>query len=468
MSDQLIVTNPADGSVLSTLRLPARDEIQKIVEAAYEVRASWRATPIHQRAAVLNRFADLVEEKYADELAQLSTAECGKPIAQSTEESIDAARITRATVRRALHHYGEVLTENMPGLESDLIYNRREPLGVVACIIPFNFPLELTVHKLAPSLIMGNTVIVKAPSSNPLAVLRLGEILSEAGLPDGVGTFIVCNRVDATEVMITSPKVAAVALTGSTEAGIDVARNAAGTVKNVMLELGGNDALIALDDVDPQKLAQEMIIGRLFNNGQVCAATKRVLVHNRTKDDVVGAMIEMLQSINVGPATDPETYISTLVSETAARKVEEQIALTVRQGATCVYGGQRTGARVLPVLLTDVTRDMDVARDLEIFGPVIPIIGYDDVQEAIDIANASIYGLSSGVMSADLERAFAVGDALEAGATVLNGSGHYRHYDQGFGGYKSSGLGREGVATSIEEYSQMKTFVIKGALRRQL
>ena len=466
MNKKLEVTNPGNGEVLAVLDLLSAEEVKEVVDKAYNARALWRDTPLHKRADIIFKFCEIFEKEYIPEVSDLLVKEMGKPITMAKEECEESIDVAKAGVQRALHLYSDALTQNAPGLENDLVVTKREPLGVAACIIPFNFPIELTIQKIIPALIMGNPVIVKAPSSNPMSVLKLREIFDKAGMPAEVAQFIVCARDVSTQEIIKSPKVAAVTLTGSTRAGIDVYRNSADTLKTVMLELGGNDALIIFEDADLDKAVEELFLGRIFNNGQVCCATKRVLVSNKVKDAFVEKLIASMANYKVGDATDPETVISTLVTEKAAIDVEKYINHTIEQGAKCVYGGKRIGATILPTILTDVTKDMDVAKDMEIFGPVIPVIGFDTEEEAIAIANQSSYGLSSGVMTADMQRAFRVGGQLEAGGCVLNGTGHYRHYDQAFGGFKNSGVGREGTSTSLEEFSQLKTYIIKNAFSK--
>ena len=463
MKEILKVLNPEDNSIVGTTELKNENDLEVIVDTACNSLGKWKALSIYERADILYRFADLIDTKYKDELAELNTLELGKPILQSREECHDASEITRQTVERGKHLYGKVLTDSTPGIFGDLIYTKREPLGVIACIIPFNFPLELTAHKIAPALLMGNTVIVKAPTSNPLAVLKMGDILHEAGIPEGAAQFITCDRSASTEKIIKSPKVAAICMTGSTPAGVEIARNSADTLKTLMLELGGNDGLIIFDDVDLDKACEEIVTGRMINNGQICCSSKRLIVHNNIKDKLAAKLAERLAKLKVGSAMDPEAQITSLISESAARKVEEYINHTIKQGATLFYGSKREGARIYPTILTDVSKDMDIAKDLEIFGPVLPIIGFDTEEEAIEIINNSSYGLSSGILTKDLGRAFRIAPLIEAGATVINGTGHYRHYDQPFGGFKSSGIGREGISASLEECSQEKTYILKSS-----
>ncbi len=463
MSEILKVLNPENNSIVGTTELKSESELEKAVDTAYDSLGKWKALSIYDRANILYRFADLLDTKYKDELAKLNTMELGKPILQSLEECQDATEIVRQTVERGKHLYGKVLTDSTPGIGGDLIYTKREPLGVIACIIPFNYPLELTAHKIAPALLMGNTLIVKAPTSNPLAVLRMGDILQEAGIPEGVAQFITCDRNASTEKIIKSPKVAAICMTGSTPAGIEIARNSVDTLKTLMFELGGNDGLIIFDDADLDKACEEIVMGRIINNGQICCSSKRLIVHNSIREELAVRLAKRLEKIKVGSAMDPEAQITSLVSESAAAAVEKYISHTIKQGATCFYGGKREGARIYPTILTDVSKDMDIAKDLEVFGPVIPIIGFDTEDEAIEIINNSSYGLSSGILTRDLEKAFRIAPLIEAGATVINGTGHYRHYDQPFGGFKHSGIGREGISAGLEECSQEKSYILKSA-----
>ena len=237
----------------------------------------------------------------------------------------------------------------------------------------------------------------------------------------------------------------------------------ADTLKRTFLELGGNDALLIFEDADLDRALDEMVTSRMENNGQVCCSSKRFLVQRSIYDEVAKRLVERLTALKRGSALDEEAAVTALVSERAAKEVEEQIRHTIEQGAELLCGGTREGARVEPTVLVNVTPEMDIASDLEIFGPVFPLIPFDTEEEAVRIANNSIYGLSSGLMTRDMNRAFRVGSKLKAGGAVVNGSGGYRHLDQPFGGYKQSGLGREGISISLEEFSHIKVYVVKGA-----
>lgn len=459
---ELKVTNPMTGEVLDTVTLAGAEEVQKMVDLAVAAEEGWAATPVYARAEYLYRFADALE-KDAEYISQLSAKDMAKPIVQARGETMDGVKLLRAAAERAKHLYGEVLSDSGPGFEGDLVFTKREPLGTIACIIPFNFPIELTFQKIAPALAMGNTVLVKAPSTNPLAVLALDKYAKAAGLPEGVLQFFTSDHETVNEHIIANPKVDAISLTGSTAAGKRMVKAGADTLKRTFLELGGNDALLIFEDADLDRALDEMVTSRMENNGQVCCSSKRFLVQRSIYDEVAKRLVERLTALKRGSALDEEAAVTALVSERAAKEVEGQIRHTIEQGAELLCGGTCEGARVEPTVLVNVTPEMDIASDLEIFGPVFPLIPFDTEEEAVRIANNSIYGLSSGLMTRDMNRAFRVGSKLKAGGAVVNGSGGYRHLDQPFGGYKQSGLGREGISISLEEFSHIKVYVVKGA-----
>ncbi len=462
----LEVFNPANNELVGTLPLADKDDVLAMVEKAKAVKETWGNTPLWKRTQVMKKFIELIIENTEDIAVTLSK-EMGKPITQSRSETAGSANITRGFVERANHIYGETLcTDNQPGFDNDLIFTMREPLGIIACVIPFNYPVELFVHKVAPAVIMGNCVIVKGPTKNPLAMIKLSNLFKEAGAPEGVVQSMVCERDVCNKYLFENPDVAAISLTGSTAAGVQMAKAGASTLKHLFLELGGNDANIIRPDADLDYAVSEMLAGRIFNAGQTCCACKRFIVHESIKDALADKLVEALKKVVIGDALDEKTDMSTVISEEAAIKVIEQVEHTVSQGAKCIYGGTRDGAFVQPTVLVNVTKDMDVAGDLEIFGPVFPIIPYTTDEEAIEIANNCSFGLSSGIITKDTITAIRMGSKLKAGACVVNGQSSYRHMEQAFGGYKMTGLGREGISTTLEEHSQLKSYIVKKVFDR--
>ncbi|MDY3010112.1 MAG: aldehyde dehydrogenase family protein [Clostridiales Family XIII bacterium] len=462
MRKKLDVMNPQTNELIESLALATGEELEQMVEAAYKAQPAWEAKPLYERASILYKFMDAVEQKQ-NEIGEILAREMAKPIGQAAGECVYAPEIGRGYIERAKHLYGEVLSQSSPGFEDDLIFTKREALGVVAGIIPFNYPVEMVIQKSVPSMIMGNTVILKAPSSNPLAVKKMVETAHEAGVPDDVLQFTVCDRKTCTEYLLTNDKIAAISLTGSTEAGIEMVKAGADTMKRVFLELGGNDPLIIRSDADLDTAVQSTIDGRWENNGQICCADKRFLVHKDIKDLYVEKLKAALDHQKRGSAMDPDAELTCLVTEEAAIKVEKQIGRTVEQGGKVVYGGRRKGAFIEPTIIDGVPKDADVAFDMEIFGPVYPIFPFETDEEAIELANQTRYGLMAGIVTSDIVKAFELAAKLKASGVCVNGSSCYRQNEQAFGGCKASGIGNEGVSASLEEYSRIKTYALKGA-----
>ena len=457
------VTAPATGKLIDSVPKATAEDLDIAVGAAVEGQKIWAKTPIHKRADILYRFTYIVNEN-KEKLAQMLSAENGKPIIEARAEigNIDIA--FSAFIEYAKHYHDNVITPGIEaGQEAHLQLITREPIGVVACVIPFNFPCDLYDQKVAPALMMGNAALVLPSSDNPLTLMMLTEMLVEAGVPNGV---IQCVTAPGSvkSNAVADPRVHLITLTGSTEVGIETAMTAAANLSHTTLELGGNDAFIVLDDGDVDLAVEEMIWGRMYNTGQVCCASKRFLIHNSLKEEFAKKAVERIKLLHYGQPSDESTQIACLISEKAAIKVENEVKKTVEQGGKIILGGKRNGAFYDPTVIVDVPKTADVAKDMEIFGPVVPIIGFDTDEEAIEIANHSIFGLSSCVFTKDTKRAFKVAKAMEAGAAVINGASFFRAFEQPFGGWKHSGIGNEGVISTFNEMTRIKTIVLKNIL----
>lgn len=458
------VVNPATGKVIDTIPAAAKEDIDWAVEEAAKAQKTWAKVPLHQRGAILNRFVELALAR-KEELARLLSMETGKPIVEGRNEIDNIPTLFRGFVERAKHFYNETIPEGTePGMEHTLQIVTREPVGVVACVIPFNFPCDLFDQKVAPALIMGNAAIVKPSTDNPLTLIRLCELLIEAGVTPGAISIVTGRGSKVGGWLCSHPGIDFISLTGSTEVGIETALTASKNLTPSALELGGNDAFIVLKDGDVDLAVEETMFGRFYNTGQVCCASKRFLVHNARKGEFTQKLIARLAKEKQGDPLDEATTIGCLISEKAAIGVEEQVALTVQQGGKVVLGGNRHGAFYEPTVIVDVPKSADVAKDMEIFGPVVPIIGFDTIEEAVEIANASIFGLSGAVFSADVNAALKVAKQLECGGAVVNGCSFFRSCEMPFGGYKMSGIGNEGIMCSLEEVTQIKTIVLKNVL----
>lgn len=458
------IFNPATGELIDTVPDAAEEDIREAIDLSLEGKKVWGNMPLFKRSEILRKFLEIVEER-KNELTVLLSAETGKTVRESVAEVDTLLRVFRGYIEKANHFYGITVPDSQAGFENDIIFTRREPLGVIVLVIPFNFPIDLFSHKAAPSLITGNSIIVKPSSDNPLAIIRLMEMLIEAGVPECAVQIVTGRGAVLGKWMIASPKINAVSLTGSTNAGIEVAKESAPHLHRFYLELGGNDALIVYSDADIDLAVEEAVFARTLNAGQTCCAAKRFLVERPAMEVFTEKLIERLKKIKIGNPLDPETEMGCLISEKAAVQVEEQVMRTVEQGAKCIYGGRRLDkAFFQPTVLTDVTASMDAAQDMEIFGPVFPIIAFDTMEEALEIVNQSMYGLMGGVMSRDMNKAMKTAAGMESGGIVINGAGNYRPLEIPFGGYKKSGLGREGISYTLEEMTQIKTIIMKKVL----
>ncbi len=458
------VINPATGEIIDTVPNSTEEDVDQVVRLAEKAQKKWAKVPLHERGRILEKFVDLVEEN-SEELAKLLCRETGKPITEARAEIKNTRTFVYGYVEKAKHLYGITIPAGSEaGQEKTMQMTIRQPLGVVACIIPFNFPCDLFGQKVPSALIMGNSVIVKPSTCNPLTLHRYCELLREAGIPDGVINCISGNGRVVGHTLASHKGVHLVSVTGSTAVGMETMATASKNLSHVMLELGGNDAFIVDKDGDLDLAIEELVWGRLYNTGQVCCASKRFLIHNDIKEEFTKRVIEKLNTLKVGMPEEEDTEIGCLITEQAAITVEEQVRKTLEEGAHLTYGGRRNKAFFEPTILTEVTRDMDVMKDMEIFGPVIPICGFNSIEEAIEIANQSTYGLCGNIITSNMKTAFKVATELEVGGAIINGASFYRSAEMPFGGWKHSGIGNEGIATTLEEMSKIKTIVLKNIL----
>ena len=458
------VINPATQELIDTVPNVTLEDVDEAVKVAKIEQKKWADTPMHKRGRILEKFVNLVEEN-AERLATLLMKETGKPIKEARAEIGNTRTFVSGYVERAKHLYGESLPGTAEvGQEKTMQITTREPIGVVACIIPFNFPCDLFGQKVPSALIMGNSVIVKPSNYNPLTLIEYVKLMIEAGVPTGAIQVLTGDGPVVGQALAGHPGVHLVSLTGSTAAGMQTMATASKNLTHVMLELGGNDAFIFLEDGDMDLAISETVWGRLYNGGQVCCASKRFLIHNSRKAEFIERMKEKIATLKVGNPAEEDTDIGPLININAAKRVEEQVNKTIEQGATLVCGGKREGAYYSPTILDNVTRNMDVAKDMEIFGPVISIIGFDTVEEAIEIANQSVYGLCGSVITKDYSKGIKVANKLEVGGAIVNGASFFRSAEMPFGGWKHSGIGNEGISTTLQEMSRLKTIVLKNVL----
>ncbi|MBC5689553.1 aldehyde dehydrogenase [Mediterraneibacter sp. NSJ-55] len=463
---QMEITNPVNGQVVDTVPEIPEALIDEAVTAAREGLLEWGAYSQAKRNEIVYKYIHLYEEKKKD-IAKILTLETGKTLAEAEAEFDVCTKVTRGYCEMAAHLYGNCMPggSTLGNEEKDIIFTRREPLGVMAIILPFNYPVDLFSHKVMPALVAGNSVIVKPPTNNPLAITMMVELLYEAGVPKRAVQVVTGRGSKVGDYLCGNPGLDAISMTGSTEVGTEIYKKAAANLTRVFLELGGNDAFIVLEDADVDLAVDEAIGSRLGNAGQICCASKRFLVHEKVEEEFTRKLIDKLSKVKMGDPMDSAYTVGCLISEKAAIQVEEQVNTCIGQGARCALGGKRYDkAFFQPTVLTDVTAEMDVAKDMEIFGPVFPIITIQSEEEAIRVANQSCYGLSGAVFSANIGRAISVSSRLQTAGNVINGGSAYRVPDLAFGGYKKSGIGREGISRTLEELTQEKNYILKGVL----
>lgn len=458
------IRNPANGEVLGEMPVASAEQVQLAVTAAQRGRREVAAMPAHQRAELLFGIADRLAER-SDELSLLLAAENGKPIRQTREELSASVRIFRGFGEEAKRIFGRQFPlDAVPGLESHFAVTVRQPLGVVAAIVPFNYPVELYAHKAAAALAAGNAVVVKPPDKCPLTLLEIARLVEEAGSPPAVHQ-VVTGGAEVAQYLARTEGVQLISLTGGTAVGRRLAELAATTVKKVQLELGANDVMIVCDDAEIERATEAVVLGRLARgNGQICCAVKRVLVENRVYDDFAESLEAQARGLVVGDQLSENTDVGPLINEEAARAVEAAIAATIDNGAVLAHGGERRGAFIDPTVLTEVAPEAPPMKQ-EVFGPVAPLLRLTTPEDALRIANDSPQGLQASVFTRDIERAFALALRLEVGGVVINGSSALRAENLPFGGVKQTGGAREGLHDTVLEMTTEKAIIVMDVLR---
>ncbi|MET9584169.1 aldehyde dehydrogenase [Streptomyces sp. NPDC006539] len=453
-SETIEVRSPHDQSLVGRVPGAAEADVDRAVEAARQAfdHGPWpRATP-SERRAVLARFNELHTAR-GRELAALVTSENGTPLWFTGLLHNGGIAEQTASYLRASESFGWE-----ERLESGTTV-RREPVGVIAAVIPWNAPHQSALAKIVPALLAGCTVVLKAAPETALDALILGEIFAEAGLPEGVLSILPAGR-EVSEYLVSHPSVDKIAFTGSTAAGRRIAAIAGEQLKRVSLELGGKSAAIILEDADLAAVAEGLKTASLANNGESCVAHTRVLAPRSRYEEIVAALATMIEGLTVGDPSDPATFIGPMVRADQQQRVRNYIDLGIKEGARLVVGGSDVpqglegGFYVRPTLFADVDNSMRIARE-EIFGPVLVVIPFDDEEDAVRIANDSPYGLGGGVWSADAEHGMEIARRVRTGTFSVNGA--HAAFDGPFGGYKASGIGREFGLVGLGQYVEFKT-----------
>jgi acyl-CoA reductase-like NAD-dependent aldehyde dehydrogenase len=456
------VLSPADGSLVGAVPTGTLDDVAEVIRRGRSALADWSRTSPHDRWQCLRAGAQRLAAA-APELGFLHARESGKVLAQAVREVHGAAGLVEANAHLGRFATGTVApTGALAGGEADLTWVERVPLGLVVCVIPFNFPVELTVEKAAAALAAGNVVVVKPPPQNPLATIEACRILVSAGLPAGV-LQVLTGDTAVSAALCAADGVDAVSLTGSVGAGVAVASATATLLRPLHLELGGNGAAVVLGDADLEYVTAEVLRGRMLMNGQACAATKRVVVEASVAAELTERLAVALGDVVVGDPTDPASAVGPLIDAPSAARVAAQVRAAVDDGASRALGRpEAEGAWFHPTLLAAVPTDAGVAVDDEIFGPVVSVVPVGDADAAVGVVNASSMGLTAAVFSADLPRAVAVAQRLEVGGVVINGPNNYRPPVVPVGGVGMAGSGREGIGYTIEEMTRTRFIAVRG------
>lgn len=455
--------NPANGEVLAEVQSASKADVDLAVGSAQQGQRIWAGMTAMQRSRILRKAVDILRSRN-DELAELETLDTGKPLSETRYVDI----VTGADV---LEYYAGLVPsiegQQIPLRSSSFVYTRREPLGVVAGIGAWNYPIQIALWKSAPALAAGNAMIFKASEVTPLTTLKLAEIYTEAGLPDGVFNVLSGSGREVGTWLTEHPGIEKISFTGGTVTGKKVMANASSsTLKDVTMELGGKSPLIIFPDADIDRAADVAMMANFYSSGQVCTNGTRVFVHHSQKEAFEQKIVERVQRIRLGDPLNADTNFGPLVSHAHMENVLRYIASGKAEGARLLIGGARVmegayanGAYVQPTVFTDCTDTMTIVRE-EIFGPVMSILTYDDEEEVIRRANDTEYGLAAGVLTQDLSRAHRVIHQLQAGICWINTWGE-SPAEMPVGGYKQSGVGRENGLTTLEHYTRIKSIQVE-------
>ncbi|MFI2228628.1 aldehyde dehydrogenase family protein [Nocardia testacea] len=452
-------TNPYDDSVVAVIRQASKEDLDEAYRAAEAAQAEWAATAPGRRAAVIRRAAELLEERRAEIVAWL-VRESGSTVRKADIEVSLAAGITAEAASFPTRVHGTIHPSNTPDREMRVY---RKPVGVVGVISPWNFPLHLSQRSVAPALALGNAVVIKPASDTPVTGgLLLARIFEEAGLPAGVLSVVVGAGSEIGDDFVAHPVPRLISFTGSTQVGQNVSKIATSGkhLKKVSLELGGNAPLVVLDDADLDAAVEQAVAGTFLHSGQICMAVNRIIVQKPVYDEFVAVFTAAVRSVACGDPADDGTLVGPVVNDSQLESMKTKIDEARRAGARVAVGGDISGRVVPPHVFTDVTPDMEIARE-EIFGPMVAVLAADDEVHALQLANDHEYGLSSAVFTQDLDRGVRFAQRVKAGMTFVNEMTVQDEAHVAFGGERNSGLGRFNGEWAIEEFTTAHTIGIK-------
>jgi succinate-semialdehyde dehydrogenase/glutarate-semialdehyde dehydrogenase len=461
------VANPATGENFAITADSDSADAQKALDAAYSAFPHWREVTATERAKLLKRWHALIV-KHREDLGRLMSLEQGKPLAEAIGEVDYSADYVEFYAEEAVRTFGEILPSIMPGKKQIIV---KEPVGVVAAITPWNFPMAMIARKIAPALAAGCTVVAKPSEDTPLCALALVKLLDEAGAPAGLVNIVSASRDNTPQVVkvwLKDPLVRKITFTGSTSVGKYLAQESAETLKKLSLELGGNAPFVVFDDADLDAAADGLMAGKFRNSGQTCVCPNRIFVHNDIYDAFAEKMVDRVKALKVGPANIEGSQIGPMINERAIEKIDRHVQDALSKGAKLLAGGERVQNKIAtgtnfyaPTILGDATEDMVIFEE-ETFGPVMPLIRFEDEDAVVAQANNTSYGLASYFYTADIKRVARVSGRLEAGIIGINVGAAASPWAP-VGGIKDSGYGREGSHYGLEDYMHIK-YICQGEL----
>ncbi|KAF5075617.1 lactaldehyde dehydrogenase [Methanobacterium aggregans] len=453
--EKIDVKNPFNNKTIDTVPEATKEDVRNALESAARAKKILGDMSARKISRILYDIYEVVLESQ-EEFSRIITLETGKPLKDSRDEMKRSAQTLQLAAEESKRIYGETVPMDAGiGGRTALGFTMKIPLGVVAAITPFNYPINLAVHKIAPALAAKNSVVFKPSKEAPLAALKLAELMG-SHLPDGALNAVTGPGSVVGDELVTNPIVNKISFTGSVETGLSIASKV--SMKKLTLELGGNDPIIVLDDADLEKAAVSTAKGAYLNAGQVCIGVKRIILQKGIADEFTDLLISETRKLKMGDPMDSETDIGPLINEEAARKVERTVEEAVKNGAQLLHGGRREGAFYTPTVLDLVDPDMRLVCQ-ETFGPVAPIIRAETVDEAFTIANNTPYGLQAGVFTNSMESALKAARTIEAGGVMINKQPTFRTDNMPFGGFKMSGMGKEGVKYAVEDMTRTKLVV---------
>lgn len=455
-SEYSTLLSPFDGEELAEIPSATAEHINMAVNAASEAKEILRKLPAHKRAQILEKMVSLFEERF-EEAAAIIAKEAAKPITTARAEVARTIQTYKFAAEEAKRIHGETIPlEGAPGGENRVAYTVREPLGVIAAITPFNFPMNLVAHKVGPAIASGNTVVLKPASQTPLSSFFLARIAEEAGLPKGALNVVTGKGSVVGDALVTHHLVKMVTFTGSPNVGISL-RNKAG-LKRVTLELGSNSAVIIDKGVPLEKVISRCVTGAFSYQGQVCISLQRIYVHENIYDEFVEKFVEGTKRLKLGNPLDESVDVSALITPNDCKRASSWIEEAVEQGASVAVGGETTGNILHPTVLLDVSISAKVSCQ-EVFAPIVMINKVQSIEEAIEYVNDSEFGLQAGIYTENIHVALDAAENLQVGGVLINDIPTFRVDQMPYGGVKNSGTGREGIKYALEEMTEMKLVI---------